>query len=79
MSGVSAQVGDKPGCTGTGDGKRLKSSYGLCSAHQLRGMQKQFLCPQLYWFGPVRPTSVCPSVRRCVTLALGQEPLEIGS
>ena len=27
-----------------------------------------------YWFGPV-----CPSVRLCVTLALGQEPLEIGS
>ena len=26
------------------------------------------------WFGPVHP-----SVRLCVTLALGQEPLEIGS
>ena len=28
---------------------------------------------EAYWFGPVRP-----SVRLCVTLALGQEPLEIG-
>ena len=32
---VSAQVGDKPACTDMGDGKRLKSSYMLCSAHQL--------------------------------------------
>ena len=31
---------------------------------------------EAYSFGPVRP-SVCPSVS--VTLALGQEPLEIGS
>ena len=29
---------------------------------------------EAYWFGPVHP-----SVRLCVTLALGQEPLEIGS
>ena len=33
---------------------------------------------EAYWFGPVRP-SVRPSVRLCVTLALGQEPLKIGS
>ena len=33
---------------------------------------------EAYWFGPVH-LSVCPSVRLSVTLALGQEPLEIGS
>ena len=27
--GDSAQVGDKPGCTGTEDDKRLESSYGI--------------------------------------------------
>ena len=33
---------------------------------------------EAYWFGPVHPC-VRPSVRLCVTLALRQEPLEIGS
>ena len=33
---------------------------------------------EAYWFGPVH-LSVCLSVRPSVTLALGQEPLEIGS
>ena len=41
---------------------------------------KKFYAPnfeeveEAYWFGPVHP-----SVRLCVTLALGQELLEIGS
>ena len=33
---------------------------------------------EAYWFGPVRP-SVRLSLCLCVTLAHGQEPLEIGS
>ena len=50
--GVPAQVGDKPGCTGTGDGNRLKSSYGLWSAHQLRGNRPCFriVCKNSFFF-----------------------------
>ena len=38
-----------------------------------------FLCPQLRRSLGGILVRACPSVRLCVTLALGQEPLEIGS